>query len=575
MEDLTKSWSCLTLSENEGSSLRLTEEQAEVEHVLAVKFLTKCALNIDAIAKTFTPLWRAKNGFKIQKEGDHVVLFTFDDKSEMEKILAAEPWSFDKHLMVIQNYDKEVDITEMEFKWVTLWVQVHDIPIRFRNRRVAERICEAIGKVNLMLDDNESEGDGFIRIRVTIDVSKPLSRGRVISLDSGKELWVESEGSFSKESKQFGPWIRAPPFFPSRKNVIKVPGFFSRRGKETPATSPSPRGKSPVVVVRTGKPSPEIIRTEKENTANEQQGINGAESQDNLQDSRQNSYNSGILKNLNVKSMYEMEKRSTDEIFKERIEEIDRELKRFDPKINSEAKNIADTGKENILASLSHTDDHPKDTQTSRAQQFQYPMPPSRAPLSVIEENTMQKIERGVTWKRINRTEMGTDVVMEDIVGEKRRGESKDDQSELLKKRKVSQVGKKDKAETWTDEARLMFMKERLKMKNKFVAPRRNETGCLGTKHSKRHAAWGRLRSLKARGKAPWLCAGDINEITKQSEKSGGRARPHGQMQGFRDVLDECGFMDLGFVGPMFTWHKHFDNYTVWERLDRAVSTND
>ena len=56
MEDLKKSWSCLTLSDNEGSSLRLTEEQVEIEHVLAMKFLTKCALNIDAIAKNFTPL---------------------------------------------------------------------------------------------------------------------------------------------------------------------------------------------------------------------------------------------------------------------------------------------------------------------------------------------------------------------------------------------------------------------------------------------------------------------------------------------------------------------------------------
>ena len=169
-------------------------------------------------------------------------------------------------------------------------------------------------------------------------------------------------------------------------------------------------------------------------------------------------------------------------------------------------------------------------------------------------------------------------------------------------------------AETWTDEARLMLVKEHLKMKNKFVAPRRNKTRCLvifwkedfdltvetfSEYHidctlnknkerewrftrfygeldtQKRHEAWGRLRSLKARGKAPWLCAGDFNEVTKQLEKIGGRARPHGQMQGFRDVLDECGFMDLGFVGPMFTWHKHFENYTVWERLDRAVATND
>ena len=73
-------------------------------------------------------------------------------------------------------------------------------------------------------------------------------------------------------------------------------------------------------------------------------------------------------------------------------------------------------------------------------------MPLSRAPLSVIDENTVQKIERGATWKRLNKTEVGIDVVMEDIVGEKRRGDGKDDQSELLKKRKVSQVGKKNKS---------------------------------------------------------------------------------------------------------------------------------
>ena len=67
MEELTKSWSCFTLSDREGSDLRITDEEAITEFVLAAKFLTKCALNIDAIAKTFTPLWRSKNGFKVTK----------------------------------------------------------------------------------------------------------------------------------------------------------------------------------------------------------------------------------------------------------------------------------------------------------------------------------------------------------------------------------------------------------------------------------------------------------------------------------------------------------------------------
>ena len=46
-------------------------------------------------------------------------------------------------------------------------------------------------------------------------------------------------------------------------------------------------------------------------------------------------------------------------------------------------------------------------------------------------------------------------------------------------------------------------------------------------------------------------------------------------MQLFRDVIDECSFMDLGYVGPKFTWSKHFANgNSIWERLDRGLATN-
>ena len=91
MEELTKTWNSLTISECEGSNFRIKEEEVKTEFIVAAKFLTKRALNIDAIAKTFTPLWRSKNGFRIKKESDHVVLFSFDKKSEMEKVMEAEP----------------------------------------------------------------------------------------------------------------------------------------------------------------------------------------------------------------------------------------------------------------------------------------------------------------------------------------------------------------------------------------------------------------------------------------------------------------------------------------------------
>ena len=36
----------------------------------------------------------------------------------------------------------------------------------------------------------EVEEDGFVRARVMVDITKPLCRRRVISLESGTELWV-------------------------------------------------------------------------------------------------------------------------------------------------------------------------------------------------------------------------------------------------------------------------------------------------------------------------------------------------------------------------------------------------
>ena len=92
---------------------------------------------------------------------------------------------------------------------------------------------------------------------------------------------------------------------------------------------------------------------------------------------------------------------------------------------------------------------------------------------------------------------------------------------------------------------------------------------------SKRHEAQAKLRALNNKPHIPWQCAGDFNEIVMHEEKVGGSIRGQQQMQLFREGIDECEFMDLGFVGPSFTWSKHFENgNSIWERLDCGLATN-
>ena len=66
---------------------------------------------------------------------------------------------------------------------------MYNIPIRFMNKGVAEGIFSGIGEV-CPADLFAMEGRDFMRVRVIIDISKPLSRGQKITLDDDSVCWV-------------------------------------------------------------------------------------------------------------------------------------------------------------------------------------------------------------------------------------------------------------------------------------------------------------------------------------------------------------------------------------------------
>jgi hypothetical protein len=72
-----------------------------------------------------------------------------------------------------------------------------------------------------------------------------------------------------------------------------------------------------------------------------------------------------------------------------------------------------------------------------------------------------------------------------------------------------------------------------------------------------------------------WLCLGDFNEILCDSEKFEAAARPRWQMKNFRDMVDSCHLLDLGFSGPTFTWCNRQGRASfIKERLDRAMANS-
>ncbi|BFG33690.1 hypothetical protein CerSpe_199640 [Prunus speciosa] len=81
----------------------------------------------------------------------------------------------------------------------------------------------------------------------------------------------------------------------------------------------------------------------------------------------------------------------------------------------------------------------------------------------------------------------------------------------------------------------------------------------------KRDQLWEYLQFVAGCHQMPWLLAGDFNEMLHIDEKLGGV--PHNRIKGFKSWVDGNDMVDLGFIGPKFTW----TNKRVFERLDRAV----
>jgi hypothetical protein len=91
-----------------------------------------------------------------------------------------------------------------------------------------------------------------------------------------------------------------------------------------------------------------------------------------------------------------------------------------------------------------------------------------------------------------------------------------------------------------------------------------------------RHEMWSSMQQLKTRSDLPWCMVGDFNEAMWSFEHMSVRARPEQQMVAFRDALEVCELVDLGFSGVPFTFdNKRSGRGNVKVRLDRPVAGND
>ncbi|XP_070032176.1 uncharacterized protein [Nicotiana tomentosiformis] len=70
----------------------------------------------------------------------------------------------------------------------------------------------------------------------------------------------------------------------------------------------------------------------------------------------------------------------------------------------------------------------------------------------------------------------------------------------------------------------------------------------------------------------PWCVIGDFNVIASVEEKIGGLPYQMNKNMDFLSMIEDCGFVDLGFYGPRYTWSNGRGQCSiVWKRLDMGL----
>ena len=86
-----------------------------------------------------------------------------------------------------------------------------------------------------------------------------------------------------------------------------------------------------------------------------------------------------------------------------------------------------------------------------------------------------------------------------------------------------------------------------------------------------RQVLWENLAKVAELHSKPWIIARDFNEPLVEADKFGGRLVSINRSLLFKDCLDKCNMVDMGFSGPRYTWTNRREiNNLIQERIDRV-----
>lgn len=158
---------------------------------LVGRFLTEKNINVRAMKTKLADLWKPAMGINIKDLKPGLFLFQFYHKEDMNWVVSSGPWTFDGALLVLNYIKSGEEPSRVPLFEVDFWIQIHDLPVGYMSEAVGKQLGNFFGSF-LQYDskNNSSIWREFMRLRIRIDIRKPLKRRKKICKKDKSEVMV-------------------------------------------------------------------------------------------------------------------------------------------------------------------------------------------------------------------------------------------------------------------------------------------------------------------------------------------------------------------------------------------------
>ncbi|GMN58292.1 hypothetical protein TIFTF001_027393 [Ficus carica] len=197
MDEMLGRLSSFSITEDEAAVIGIPDDVIEKSRKgasfgLMGRVLSSKPFNKGLVMSTMVKLWATDGDISAQVIDRDIFLFSFEKEQDRARVLAMEPWSFNKSLILLKAVNGDETPRWDSWYFTCFWIRVFNLPYDGMTREIGEKIGNGIGRFLDVVTDKKGRCPGvFMRLRVQIDVSRPLRRGALVQLGSnGAKMWT-------------------------------------------------------------------------------------------------------------------------------------------------------------------------------------------------------------------------------------------------------------------------------------------------------------------------------------------------------------------------------------------------